>query len=57
MTLLALSLCRYAETIKELAVYQSLYNGYGLWIRPLALFLKAIESKIQINPLPFNKMR
>lgn len=35
--------CRHSETEEELVVYQALYGDYGLWVRPLNLFLETVE--------------
>jgi hypothetical protein len=39
--------CKHSETLKELIVYQALYGDYGLWVRPLKLFLEKVEFKGQ----------
>lgn len=38
-----IGLCRHSETEEELVVYQALYGDYGLWVRPLKLFLETVE--------------
>jgi hypothetical protein len=35
---------RHSETLEELVVYQALYGNYGLWVRPLSMFLETIDS-------------
>ena len=45
-----LGLCRHAETLEILVTYQSLYGDYGLWVRPLDLFLGTVEEKGQTVP-------
>ena len=38
-----IGLCRHSETLEESVVYQALYGNYGLWVRPLKLFLETVE--------------
>lgn len=45
-----IGLCRHSETLEELVVYQALYGDYGLWVRPLNLFLGAVEVEGQALP-------
>lgn len=42
--------CRHSETLEEFVVYQALYGDYGLWVRPLNLFLETVEVKGQTCP-------
>ena len=34
---------RHSETLEPMVVYRALYGGYGLWVRPAAMFLEAVE--------------
>lgn len=33
----------HSETREEMAVYRALYKDFGLWVRPLAMFLEEVE--------------
>lgn len=41
---LVLHLARHSETMELMVVYQMLYGDYGVWVRPLAMFLEQVES-------------
>lgn len=45
-----IGLSRHSETLEMLVVYQALYEDYGLWVRPLDLFLGTVEKNGQIFP-------
>jgi len=38
-----LGTARHSETLEPLTVYRALYGDHGLWVRPSAMFLEAIE--------------
>ena len=38
-----LSLARHSETLEEMVVYQQLYGEKSVWVRPLEMFLGAVE--------------
>ena len=45
-----IGLCRHSETLDILVVYQALYGDYGLWVRPLTIFLQTVEEDGQTIP-------
>ncbi len=47
---LILHLAKHSETMEPLVVYQALYGDYGVWVRPLQIFLEQIEvNGIMVN--------
>lgn len=40
---LVLHIAKHSETLEEIVVYQALYGEYGIWVRPLDMFLEQIE--------------
>lgn len=40
---LVLNIAKHSETLEEYVVYQALYGEFGIWIRPLDMFLEKVE--------------
>jgi len=41
---LVISLAKNSETQEDMVVYQALYGDYGIWVRPLSMFLEQVEK-------------
>lgn len=38
-----LGVARHSETEEELVVYRALYGDFGLWVRPVSMWIEAVE--------------
>jgi hypothetical protein len=38
-----LGVVRHSESLEPMVLYRPLYNGTGLWVRPLAMFVETVE--------------
>ena len=39
-----IGIAKNSETLEEFVVYRALYGEYGLWVRPLSMFLEIVEK-------------
>lgn len=40
-----IGIAKHGETLEDLVVYRKLYDDYGMWVRPLKMFME----KLKIN--------
>ncbi|UYF99298.1 MULTISPECIES: DUF1653 domain-containing protein [unclassified Halomonas] len=45
-----LGTAQHSETEEPLVVYRALYGEYGLWVRPLEMFIETVEVQGQQQP-------
>ena len=45
-----IGLAQHSETLEPLVVYRALYGDGGLWVRPAAMFLEAVERDGRTAP-------
>lgn len=45
-----LYVARHSEDLSDYVVYQALYGDYGVWIRPLAMFLENVTVNGGLTP-------
>lgn len=38
-----LGVAQHSETLEQLVVYKKLYDDFGLWVRPLSMFIENVE--------------
>ncbi|BBM05096.1 hypothetical protein HAALTHF_00740n [Vreelandella aquamarina] len=41
---------QHSESEEPLVVYRALYGGYGLWVRPLAMFMESVTKEGSTQP-------
>lgn len=47
---LVINLAKNSETLEDMVVYQALYGEYGIWVRPLSMFLEQVyKDGVLIN--------
>lgn len=45
-----LGVARHSESEEEMVVYRTLYGEFGLWVRPLSMFVETIEINGEFQP-------
>ncbi|MDF1818586.1 MAG: DUF1653 domain-containing protein [Immundisolibacteraceae bacterium] len=45
-----LGVARHSETEEPMVVYRALYGEFGLWVRPLAMFMESVEVDRVFRP-------
>ncbi len=45
-----LGVARHSETEEPMVVYRALYGEFGLWVRPLAMFMESVEVDGVLRP-------
>lgn len=45
-----IAVARHSETEEYMAVYRALYGDYGVWVRPLTMFVESVEHAGERQP-------
>ncbi|AUH73379.1 DUF1653 domain-containing protein [Legionella sainthelensi] len=44
-----IDIAKHSESLENMVVYRALYGDFGLWVRPLKMFLEAVEINGEIR--------
>ncbi|KTD58132.1 hypothetical protein Lsai_1464 [Legionella sainthelensi] len=44
-----IDIAKHSESLENMVVYRALYSDFGLWVRPLKMFLEAVEINGEIR--------
>lgn len=39
-----IGIAKHSETLEDYVVYRALYGEYGLWVRPMSMFIEEVEK-------------
>tara|TARA_B110001454_G_C12354570_1_gene281709 strand:+ start:113 stop:331 length:219 start_codon:yes stop_codon:yes gene_type:complete len=39
-----IDVAQHSESLENMVIYRALYDDFGLWVRPLSMFIEEIES-------------
>ncbi|MDL2307060.1 DUF1653 domain-containing protein [Desulfovibrio sp. OttesenSCG-928-C06] len=45
-----IAVARHSETLEDYVVYKALYGEFGLWVRPLAMFVENVRQGDAVVP-------
>jgi len=43
-------IAKHSETLEDMIVYRQLYDPYGLWVRPMEMFLETVRVEGKETP-------